>query len=207
MSKIKLNLQRLTIPEKVARSRQIVAAMTGNADFTSPQPTLTQITDAVNELEAAYHASQTARQEAKAKTMEQNQKEETHDDLLTQLAGYVESASGGDGMKIMGAKMDLRSPATGVVELDAPDSFSASAGDRDGEIDLRWDKVERARSYVIQCSTDPPTATSWTHATISTKSQVTVGGLTSGTRHWFRVAAVGPLGQSPWSEPATKVAP
>jgi hypothetical protein len=207
MSKIKLNLQRLTIPEKIARTRQIVAAMTGNDDFKTPQPTLTQITDAANELEAAFDAAQTARQEAKTKTLEQNQVEEAHDRLLTQLAGYVESASGGDEKKIMGANMDLRSPQTPAGDLGAPTSLSASAGQRDGEIDLRWGKVERARSYVIERSADPPTPTSWAHAAVSTKAQATVGGLTSGTRYWFRVAAVGPNGQTPWSEPATKIAP
>jgi hypothetical protein len=207
MPKIKLNLQRLTIPEKIARSRQIVAAMTGNDDFKTPQPTLQQVTDAVNELEAAFDAAQTARQEAKTRTLEQNQKEEAHDRLLTQLAGHVESASGGDEKKIMGANMNLRSPQTPAGDLSAPASLSASAGDRDGQIDLRWGKVERARSYVIERSADPPSVTSWTHAAVSTKSQATVGGLTSGTKYWFRVAAVGSNGQTPWSEPATKIAP
>ena len=170
MPKIRLNLQRLTIPEKVARSRQIVAAMTGNDNFTTPQPTLKQVADAVNELEVAFDAAQTARQEAKTRTLEQNLKEEAHDRLLSQLAGYVESASGGDEKRIMGANMDLRSPKTPVGDLAAPASLSASAGDRDGEIDLRWDRVENARSYVIERSADPPTATSWTHAAVSTKS-------------------------------------
>jgi hypothetical protein len=207
MSKIKLNLQRLTIPEKIAQSRQIVAAMTGNDDFKTPQPTLQQVADAVNELEAAYDAAQTARQDAKTKTLTQNQAEEAHDRLLVQLAGHVESVSGGDEKKIMGANMGLRSPQTPAGDLDAPTALSASAGKRDGAIDLRWGKVERARSYVIERSGDPPTATSWTHAAVSTKAQATVGGLTSGTRYWFRVAAVGPNGQTPWSEPATKIAP
>jgi len=41
----------------------------------------------------------------------------------------------------------------------------------------------------------------------STKSTTTIDGLTSGTRYWFRVAAVAALGQSGWSDPATKIAP
>ncbi|HEX8162016.1 MAG TPA: fibronectin type III domain-containing protein [Pyrinomonadaceae bacterium] len=39
------------------------------------------------------------------------------------------------------------------------------------------------------------------------KSQATIEGLTSGKKYWFRVAAVGPNGQSGWSNPATKLAP
>jgi hypothetical protein len=207
MSKIKLNLQRLTIPEKTVRAQQIVAALTGNANFTSPQPPLAQTTAAIEELNAAYLAAQTARQEAKNRTSLQNQKEEALDSVLGQLASYVESISGGDEAKITSAGMDVRSAQTATGDLPAPEGLSASAGDRDGEIDLSWDKVDRARSYVVERSPDPPTSTSWQHSAVATKSQATVGGLTSGTKYWFRIAAVGPNGQSPWSNPAPKIAP
>jgi hypothetical protein len=32
-------------------------------------------------------------------------------------------------------------------------------------------------------------------------------GLTSGSKHWFRVAAIGAAGQGPWSDQAMKMAP
>ena len=180
--------------------------MTGNANFASPQPPLLQVTAAINDLDAAYAATQTARQEAKTRTVEQNQREEALDRALSQLAGYVESVSD-DETIIMGAGMSLRSTQTTANDLAAPNALAASVGDRDGEIDLHWDKVNKARSYLIERSSDPPNATSWTHAAAATKSQATIGGLVSGTKYWFRVAAVGPNGQSPWSEPATKIAP
>lgn len=207
MNKIKLNLRGLGIPEKIARSQQIVAAMTGNASFSTPQPTLVQVTSAASDLNAAYAAAQAARQETKTKISEQNQKEEALDRVLTQLASYVESISGEDEAKIMSAGMELRAAQSTTGDLNAPAALAASAGDRDGEIDLAWDKVDNARSYVIERSADPPTASSWTHAAVSTRSRVTIEGLTSGTKYWFRVAAVGSGGQSPWSDPATKLAP
>jgi hypothetical protein len=89
----------------------------------------------------------------------------------------------------------------------APHGLGATDGDHDGEIDLSWDRVEGAKSYVNEKSPDPPTLTSWTHAGVSRKSKMTISGLTSGTRNWFRVAAVGPSGQSGWSDPATKIVP
>lgn len=90
---------------------------------------------------------------------------------------------------------------------DTPTGLESTVGDHDGQIDLSWDPVSGAKSYVIQQSADPPTTTSWTHDSTSTKSSATVDGLTSGTRYWFRVSAVGPRGQSGWSDPATKIAP
>jgi hypothetical protein len=67
--------------------------------------------------------------------------------------------------------------------------------------------VTGARSYVIDKSTDPVTAASWSHAGVSAKSSYTAYGLTSGRRYWFRIAAVSNNGPSGWSEPATKIAP
>jgi hypothetical protein len=96
LSKIKLNLRSLSVPEKVARARQIVTALTGNADFASPQPALADVTASVNALETAYNEAQVARQEAKAKTSAQGQKEEEVDHILSQLASYIDSASGGE---------------------------------------------------------------------------------------------------------------
>lgn len=208
MAKIKLDLTRLPITEKIARARQIVASLTGNADFPSTQPTLAEVTAAIDELDTAYAESQAARQDAKTKTSAQNQKEEALDRTMSRLASYVESASSGDETKIKRAGMDTKSTATSPgAGLDAPTALAASVGEHDGEIDLHWDKVNKARSYIIQKSADPPTTTSWAHCAVSLKSQATVEGLTSGTKYWFRVAAVGTQGQSGWSDPATKIAP
>ena len=89
----------------------------------------------------------------------------------------------------------------------APTALSVTEGDHAAELDLSYDRVSGAKSYVIEQSPDPPTATSWVHATVSTKSSVTISGLVSGTRYWFRVAAVTSAGQTGWSDPATKIAP
>jgi hypothetical protein len=208
MPKIKLNLSTLTIPEKIARSQQIVASLTGNANFTTPHPTLAQVTTAINELETANNAAQAARQEAKARTVAQNNKEEALDRILTQLVAYVESVAADDEELILSAGMNVRAANASVSSApSAPPSLTATAGDHDGEIDLSWDTVRGARSYVIERSADPPTETSWTHAAISTRSQTTIEDLTSGTRYWFRVAAVTATGQSGWSNPAMKIAP
>jgi hypothetical protein len=207
MAKIKLNFRTLSIPEKISGARQIVTALTGNADFASPQPPLAEVTTTIDNLETAYSDVLAARQEAKEKTSAQNQKEEDFDRALSRLASYVESASGGDETKIKSVGMDVRATATSAQGLDLPASLAATAGDHEGEIDLQWDKVPRAKSYVLQSSTDPPTSTSWQHQAVSTKSRITIEGLTSGTKYWFRVAAVGANGQSGWSDPATKIAP
>jgi hypothetical protein len=207
MAKIKLNLQRMAIPEKVQFVRQIVTAMTGNANFTTPEPSLTDITTAVNTLETAYNAANTARQNAMSLTSTVDDNETMLDALVAKLANYVENKTDGDDAKIQSAGMALKSKPSPVGAMPAPAALTATASDNDGEVDLSWDAVRGAKSYPAEVSPDPPTQTSWTPAGISTKSYITVKGLKSGTKYWFRVAALGAAGQGPWSDPATKYAP
>ncbi len=208
MSRIKLNFSRLTLTEKIARARQIVTALAGNARFPTPIPALATVTTAIDDLEKAFTASQAARQEAKAKTTDQNNKEDIVDRVLTQLASYVEAVAGDDETLIQSVGMDVRAAAVSTSDTPTqPAALAATAGDHDGEIDLTWDTIVGTKSYVIEKSPDPPTPTSWTHAGVATKSRATISGLTSGTRYWFRVAAVNSNGQSGWSDPAVKIAP
>lgn len=207
MARVKLNIRSLSTTDKVAKARQIIRALTGNADFATPHPPLAAITTAADELETAHGETQTARQNAVTMTSIMHEKETALEGLLRQLAGYIESVAGDDESKILSAGISVRTATPTTQAPETPSAFSATEGDHEGEIDLSWDTVKGAKSYVIERSPDPPTATSWVHEAVSLKSSSTVGGLASGTRYWFRVAAVMSSGQSGWSDPATKIAP
>jgi len=206
--KVKLNISRLSITDKIAKCRQFVSAMTGNPNFPTPNPPLATITAGLNELETAANGALSARQEAKARTSLQNDKDDVVDGLMAQLAAYVESVAGGDESIIRSAGMDTKIPGTAPTDIPpAPANLNATAGDRDGEIDLSWEPVFGAKSYVIEQSNDPPTDTSWGHRSVSTRSSQTIDDLKSGSRYWFRVGAVNAVGQSGWSDPAMNIAP
>ena len=208
MSKVKLNLSNLTIPQKIAKAELITTSLTGNAGFPTPQPSLATFTQAKEDLVDAYSEAQNARQTAKEKTTIQNKKEDALDRLFSQLAAYVESVAGSNEELILSAGMDPRAAAVSSnATPEQPQALAASAGDYDRQIDLSWDTVDGARSYAIQQSGDPVTPTSWSYSGVSTKSSFAATGLNSGTRYWFRVAAVNSNGQSGWSDPATRIAP
>lgn len=207
MAQVKLNLQSLTIPEKVQKARQIVTAMTGNANFTTPDPALTVLTAAADGLEEAYNIAQAARELAKAKTDLQDTANALTNSVMTAEGSYVQSKSGGNAVKIQSAGMDVRSDAAPIGDLPAPGNVSASEGDHDGEIDLQWNRVKGAKSYVVQYTTTPTNAASWVNGPIATKSKVTVTGLTSATKYYLRVAGIGAAGQGAFSELASQVAP
>lgn len=208
MAKVKLNFTRLTIPEKLQLVKQILTAMTGNPNFPTPQPTLAQVSAAADALETADSTAQTARAASKTATSERDQKMKALDLLVAQLAAHVESVSGDDETKILSAGMDVR--ATGSPGSDPPaqpQGVAATEGDHAGELDVQWDRIVNARSYVLESSTDPTNPALWKHAMVVTTSHATLEGLVSGQRYWVRVAAVNTNGQSGWSDPATKIAP
>jgi hypothetical protein len=208
MSKVKLGLTKRSVPEKVARGREIITALKTNPDFPTPNPTLASVTTAIDSLEAAFQDQEVTRQLAATKTAAKDEKEDAFDNIFSQLAAYVESVAGSNEKMIKSAGMDTRAAAVPTTEKPSPpNSLNVTSGDADGEIDLTWEPVTGAKSYVIEVSIDPVTATSWKHSSVSTKSSARTSGLVSGTRYWFRVAAVGTGGQSGWSDPATKIAP
>ena len=73
MPRIKLNLRNLSIPDKVQKGRQVVTAMTNNANFSNPHPPLPEVTAALTSLDQNYALLQAAKADVKAKAT-------THDD-------------------------------------------------------------------------------------------------------------------------------
>ena len=206
MSRIKLNL-RQAIPDKLQTGRQIIAAMTNNPNFATPHPSLADVTTSLTTLDEAYKAHQIAKSDARAKANVADDAEIQFDSQFRKLAAYVESIADTDETIIASAGMQTKAARTTPSTLSAPGALSASAGNHEGEIDLTWKKVENSKSYIIQISPDPPSADSWGHAETVTVASKTIQNLTSGKKYWFRVAAIGSLGQSGWSEPATRIAP
>lgn len=207
MAKVKLNFNALSIVEKIARARLIVQNMTANvANFPRPTPSLAEMTAVIDAAEQAYNAALTARNISKQRTAELEQQEDLLDDMAGRMAGFVESASGGREDIILSSGMDVRAPnvASGQPPP-TPSSVNATTGDHEGEVDLSWNSSPNAKSYIVQVSPNPPTETSWKQATVVTASKVTISGLVSGTKNWFRVAAVGSGGQSGWSDPVSKM--
>jgi len=207
MARIRLNLRSLSVTDKIAKGRQIVTAMTNNTNFPNPSPPLTEITASLDELTQAFALVQSAKSEVSTRVVTQDNSEAKLDQLLTQLAGYVESVAGRDDTLITSVGMETKAVPSAVTVPSVPQALAANAGEHEGEINLLWKAVPKARSYIIEFSLDPATASSWTHVGIATSASKVVTNLTSGKRYWFRVAAVGAGGQSGWSEHATKVVP
>jgi hypothetical protein len=208
MSKVKLELNRKSVSQKIDLGKTIVTKMTGNATYATPNPPLAGITAAVNALSGATAEVELARKNLEAKYNALNVAETAFDTVVTQLGNYVENISNGDEAKILSAGMDVRKEASSPGTLpDKVASVNATVGDSAGEIDLSWDKVAGAKSYVVETALSSMDPMEWKHMLVSTRSKAEVAALKTGASYHIRVAAVGSTGQGPWSDPVVKVAP
>jgi hypothetical protein len=208
MAKIKLNLSKLSVVQRLQFAQQVIDAMGAAAvNFPAPNPPLANLQTLLATATTATNDAVAAQQTAQMKITERNVAVDALVAGLNAEAAYVESASGGDVAKIQSAGMAVRVAGAPVGPMSQPQNCAATAGDNDGAIDVSWDSVHGAVSYEVQSSPDPITPTSWVHRTSTTKSSLTLAGLPSGSRCWFRVRAVGAAGPGPWSDPATKTVP
>lgn len=207
MGKIALNLSKLTLVQTLQLGNDIKTAMTGNANFASPIPTLASVGTTITTGQSKLSAWEMAVMDTAMKLTERDTAHAALRASLTQLAGYVEAASGGDEAKIQSAGMPLRIPDSPATVPAQVTDLSLTAGDNEGELDGNWDANPLARCYEVQTCVDPITPGGWVSHPSVTKSKTTVSGLTMGSRVWMRVRAVGTGGIGAWSDPAVKTVP
>ena len=216
MIKAKLDLKNLTDDEVIADSELIVTRMTSNAaTFATPNPPLAGITSAVYDMRTLIAQRNALLAQAQQVTIALRAKRDILELIVSNEASYVEQIANNStnpanppASIILLAGMHVADAPTPVGQMPQIAGLFATQGDGNGEVDLHWNPIKRGlNSYLIEKTTDPAGQTGWAYATTVTKSSAAVTGLTSGTRYWFRVAAIGSAGQGPWSDPATKVAP
>ena len=150
MAKVKLELDSLDPDGIAGLADAIIAAVTGNANFASPNPTLIVLGTHNTTLKAKVAAQKNAQMAAKQATADRDEALAVVARDLTTLAAYVESASGGDPVKIESAGMDVRSSQTPLVSLDRVVILSIAVGREPGVRRLKWSPISRARA--IRCS-------------------------------------------------------
>lgn len=218
IERVSQRLGERTVSNKVEYARNVILCMTGNSNFSMPNPPLATVTTAIDNLDDAAAAAVSG---GKNKTNAMNSKEDVLDNLLSQLGNYVEStasaaaATGGDAKTIItSAGMDYARPKNKAPLPLAPDGVKA-VSTAEGQIDLNWKGVKYSRAYVVEISSDvaaitPTSGTtpvttrvfiSWVITDVCTKSKCTITGLISGTKYAFRVYAVGTAGKGAVSVP------
>ena len=202
MFKVKLSLADMNVLAKIAKAKQVVTDMTGNASYATPFPALADITTAADELEVARKK---AEEGGKGTASAMHEKEKVVDSLLTAESHYVDYQSNGVESVIISSGFEARSThASHLPKPNPPFAVEAISKMNAGELLIRFKTDVKSLLYLAErtnASTNGnvPTDT-WTKVGLSSRKSLLVKDLTAGAYYGFRVAAISPSGQSDWSE-------
>ena len=198
MKKLKVifDFLRLTIAGKVAKARSIIAEMTKNPNFTTPDVSLDEIRELTDLLESHNLAAQNG---GKAETTLMHQTEAQWDDAMRKMARYVERIASNDAAIILSAGFNISKQP---IPAQRPE-LSAASGEKSGSVLLRRSAVQGAKSYLWQFCMNalPENESGWTFALATSKASAEITDLVPVNKYWFRVAAVTAQGTSAYNDP------
>lgn len=201
MQIVKAGLEKLKPADLVGKSEHIEGAMTGNANFATPTPSVAQLTAARTALVAAIAAAESG---AHAAIASKNAAAKNLATLITKMSRYVNSVAAGDVDKAVSSGFELAKQPDPIDHLNAPTKFEGRTAAIAGQVDLRWKSVYGARVYFVYMSeTDPNAGGTWKNIGVSSKGRFVAKGLKTDQFYSFRVTAVGVVGEGPVSEMVT----
>lgn len=204
-TQVKLGLTGLKPSDLIAKCKSVEDKMTDNPLFPTPVPAIADLTAAREELQGHYQTALFGDREAIARRRSQ---EKAVGDLLRRIAAYVQAIAQKP-EDVLSAGFDVRQPAAPPRSfLARPAGLEARRADREGRVELKWDRVAGSSQYLVEMTlTDPVQAeTRWTITGYSSRSRHEVTDLEPGTYYWFRVLALGSAGKSAFSDPAMVMA-
>jgi len=174
----------------VSYAQSVASAMTNNASFPSPNPTLAQLEADVAAL-ATAEAAVLARTKGAAEM--RNTKLEVVRGDLEKLKTYVQGVA--DAAPPANAEAIVQSAGMGVRKrtLHNKAEIAAKQGSVSGGVNLAAKAPAKRAAYAWQYSTDQKT---WTSIPQTLKAKTGVSGLTAGTTYYFRVQVLTKTGES-----------
>ena len=134
MAKVKLSLGNLSAEDLVAFANTVKTAMTGNANFPTPNPTLAAFGTLITTASTKIAAHNTAKAAAETALADRDAALASLRGSFSLLGDYVQNTSGGDATKIESAGMDVRAAAAPVAMTQVLD-LAVSEGDNPGSLD------------------------------------------------------------------------
>ena len=206
-AKVKVGLKGRSLSQKADLGDRVVANSTGKASLPGVQAHLAVIGAKVAAARTKLTAQGNAQQVAQTATSAAHDAEIELDEALTKGGTLVDLDANGSETIVLESGYEVAGTPTPAGPMPKVTNFSATPSDTEGGADMHWNPVDNNHGYVIQRSTDPNNAASWQQVANTSKSQTTVTGLVSGTKYWFRVAALGTGGTpGPFSDPANAIA-
>lgn len=208
MTAFKLALNKKTVLQKLALGAAHITAMNGNANYPEAArvPTDAQFLAMQDALQSASEAVAAAENAWKAALATRAALEVDWDTMLKARASHCEAVTPQNLVALATTGLPLRGARSPIGDLPAPADLRVAMGAQVGTLDLRWDAVYGAGSYILE-SREYASAQPWQLVKILKQCRCTSTGHTSGKTYSFRVRALGTQGEGPWSDESVKMAP
>jgi len=188
--------------EKIAFANAVGGALIANDSFFDAPPIAgADLIDFATSVSNAITAANAAKATYHSLIAAQNDLLKQLDGFMRQTGSYVQNISAGDAAIIQLAGLSVKKPSEPVGRLDAPTSVTVVPNRNAGEVALKWKPIKGAKCYHIQFATDMSFAAGAVGDSTFSRASGKITGLTTATRYWFRIAAIGAAGPSTWSNP------
>ena len=193
--RVSLDFTRRTIAVLIEFCRHVITMLTGNANYTTPFPTLAVVTTAVDNLETANDDAMgggrvaiSARKAAKAEMLS----------LMRQLAAWVQAHCQNDRTILLSSGFVTTKAPEPIGQLAAPYSPIVRHGAISGTLKARVPKVKGAYAYNwrVALASSPNV---YVETAQTTGGRYLFEGLTPGLVYIVQANALGALGESNWS--------
>ena len=202
--RVKMGLSGLNVKALIFFVRLLIAKMTGNPNFVTPNPPLLDLTTAVDAL---LVAAKNAEKGGSEQTAIKDNKELIVRNMMRELGYYIQEASKGDKAIILSSGAFVADPADPIGLLPPPAALTAHVSSLSGVIDLDWERVHGNKLYTVDINeTDSNEESTWSPVYSTTKSKCSITALEPGKFYRFRVRANGAAGASGASFTARSVA-
>ncbi len=201
MAFIKAGINKKPIPELLQIAGVVYDKMKDNPSFPDPLPSLDRLKNDTDKLAKTYKDSLNGGKDLKQLMyMAEDKLRET----IMQVSSYVQMISGGNEAIILSSGFGISSPNRKPKPMPTPQNLRLELTDTPGEVLLRWKPVTRSVGYITEFTETGADDKSWLRCDTCTKAKLLVKGLTPGKNYWFRVKALGTMGESAASDPVVK---
>ncbi|HOZ41028.1 MAG TPA: hypothetical protein PLL25_09505 [Flavobacteriales bacterium] len=198
MSKAKAGLRGLNATDKQRRAAIILGCMSGNPHFPNPSPSMAEFGAALAELREANIA---ALDRGRTAILRRNAADRTISQMITRLAGYVNSICAGDLVKIASAGFQFTKAPKPISSLQAPKYARVRSTPYPSRLVVKWERVPGALIYQVEAEvTTADGGKEWQRIALTSRPKIEVDGHPSDQFHTFRICAVGTKTQSPYAE-------
>ncbi|MBI3881209.1 MAG: fibronectin type III domain-containing protein [Verrucomicrobia bacterium] len=210
MSKFKRDLKNDPIPDKTTRGDQIITASTGNAALGTIATELADFVTKNGKLLTDYNLANGSQAQTTHLVGVQNDSNGEWDVSYENLLVAIEKNTHGakaimDTTTVPTFEPGVHGPAPTPTK---PTGLTVSRGDTTTALNPNWNgQNPHPRVFIIRMCEEPYLLSKMQQVGTSTASDYVKEGLTSGTKYWFDVIAVGSGGrQSPPSDPISGTA-